>query len=121
MNLDLEWWGRLAGLLATEATLVVAVAWAADRWLRSPQVRRALWQTALLAVALLWTAELAGLRGQMAKLRPVPTPEPARKLEVRPLAPASFLPFAEPLSEPFPDEAGFASNSDWSFTGLAGR
>ncbi|MEI6356502.1 MAG: M56 family metallopeptidase [Verrucomicrobiota bacterium] len=95
MSLDLQWWGRLTGLLATEATLVVAMAWLAARWLRSPQMKRAVWQAALLGVALLWVAELAGARGQLARWLPAECPR--RTLSVRVLD----APHTEPVTEPF--------------------
>ncbi len=95
MSLDLQWWGRLAGLLAVEATLVVAIAWLAARWLRSPQMQRAVWQAALLGIALLWVAELAGARGQLARW--LPAERPRRTLSVRVLD----APHTEPVTEPF--------------------
>lgn|GEM_PF-1562755 len=95
MSLDLQWWGRLAGLLAVEASLVVAVAWLAARWLRSPQMQRAVWQAALLGIALLWVAELAGARGQLARW--LPTERPRRTLSVRVLD----APRTETIAEPF--------------------
>jgi len=98
VSLDLQWWGRLAGLLATEATLVVAVAWLAARWLRAPQMQRAVWQAALLGIALLWVAELAGARGQLARW--LPAERPRRTLSVRVLD----APRVETITEPFPDE-----------------
>jgi Zn-dependent protease with chaperone function len=100
MTLDLSWWSRLAGLLAVEAALVIAVAGLVARWLRSPQMQRAVWQAALLGVALLWVAELTGARGQFAKLRP--TKPVTRTLSVRLLdAPRRERVSA---SEPFPGE-----------------
>ena len=98
MTLDLSWWSRLAGLLAVEAALVIVVAGLVARWLRSPQMQRAVWQAALLGVALLWVAELTGARGQFAKLRPM---KPVtRTLSVRLLD----APRRERVSEPFPGE-----------------
>lgn len=98
MTLDLSWWSRLAGLLAVEAALVIVVAGLVARWLRSPQMQRAVWQAALLGVALLWVAELTGARGQFAKLRP--TKPVTRTLSVRLLdAPRRERVSA---SEPFP-------------------
>jgi len=96
---DLNWWGRLFGLLAVEAALIVAVAALLARWIKRPQVRRVVWQGCLIAVALVWLGELAGLRGQFAKLRPARPAE--RTLAVRLLD----APAREPLPESFPVEA----------------
>ncbi len=95
MNPSLSFWSSLTGLLATEATLVVAIAWLAARWLRSPQMQRAVWQAALLGIALLWVAELAGARGQLARW--LPAERPRRTLSVRVLD----APHTEPVTEPF--------------------
>ena len=67
---DLAWWGRLIGLLAAEAALLVAVATAASWRVRSAQWQRLVWQSAFLAVLLVWSAELAGGRAWIARFRP---------------------------------------------------
>lgn len=67
---DLAWWGRLIGLLAAEAALLVAVAAAASWRLRSAQWQRLVWQSAFLAVLLVWSAELAGGPAWIARFRP---------------------------------------------------
>lgn len=95
---DLAWWGRLLGLLAVEAALLVAVAALAARLARRPQLQRVVWQSCLIAVALVWLGELGGLRGQLAKLRPAKPVE--RTLAVR----LVDAPISEPLTEPFPEE-----------------
>lgn len=78
---DLAWWGQLFGLLATEAALLVALAAAGARWSRSAHWRRLIWQSAFMAVALVWSVELAGGRGWLAQWRPVP--EPPRQVMAR--------------------------------------
>ena len=62
MNPSLSFWWSLAGLLAVEASLVVAMAWLAARWFRSPQMQRAVWQAALLGIALLLTAVVVAFK-----------------------------------------------------------
>ncbi len=103
MNPSLSFWSSLTGLLATEATLVVAIAWLAARWLRSPQIQRAVWQAALLGIALLWVAELAGARGQLARW--LPAERPRRTLSVRVLDAPRIEPVPETITksitEPF--------------------
>ena len=98
MNPSLSFWSSLLGLLAVEAALVIALAWLTARWFRAPQLQRAVWQAALLGVALLWVSELAGARGQLAKLRPMKPA--ARTLSVRLLD----APSVERVNEPFPGE-----------------
>lgn len=95
---DLNWWGRLVGLLAVEAALIVAVAALLARWAGRPQVRRVVWHSCLIATALVWLGELAGIRGKLAELRPARPTE--RTLAVRLVdAPAD-----ESLAEPLPAE-----------------
>ncbi len=64
---DLAWWGRLFGLLATEAALLVALAALVARLVRTAPLRRLVWQSAFLAVALVWTVELSGGRNWVAR------------------------------------------------------
>ena len=96
MNPSLAFWSSLLGLLATETALVIAAAGLAARWLRAPQLQRAVWQATLLGLALLWAAELTGARCQLAKLRPVKPV--ARTLSVRLLDAPPVVPVSEPYS-----------------------
>ena len=98
MNVDLIWWARLFLLLAADGLCVITAAWIVARALHSPQSQRTVWQAALLGVALLWVAEIVGVRGYLARLFPV---EHARRmLSARVLDP---LP-AKPVSETVPQE-----------------
>lgn len=102
---DLAWWGRLLGLLATEAALIVALAVVAARLSRAAQWRRLIWQTAFLAVALVWCLELGGGRDWLARWRPVPAP--ARQVTARvigePTVHAEPVPFEFPTAMPVAD------------------
>ena len=95
---DLAWWGRLFGLLATEAALLVALAAVVARLTRSAQWRRLIWQTAFLAVALVWCLELGGGRGWLARWRPVPAPP--RQVTARVIGESTVR--AEPVAFEFP-------------------
>ncbi|HTH46963.1 MAG TPA: M56 family metallopeptidase [Candidatus Limnocylindria bacterium] len=72
MNLTLSLWLTLLGRLAIEAVLLVALATAAQRFLASPRAKGTLWQAVLLSLALVWVAELGGVRGQVARWWPQP-------------------------------------------------
>jgi Flp pilus assembly secretin CpaC len=95
---DLAWWGRLFGLLATEAALLVALAAVVARLTSSAQWRRLIWQTAFLAVALVWFLELGGGRGWLARWRPVPAP--VRQVTARVIGESTVR--AEPVAFEFP-------------------
>lgn len=97
---DLAWWGQLFGLLATEAALLVALAAAGARWSRSAHWRRLIWQSAFMAVALVWSVELAGGRGWLAQWRPVP--EPPRQVTARLIGDAPVV--GEQVTFEFPTE-----------------
>ena len=70
MNLTLSLWTSLLGRLAAEAVLLVALAAAGQRFVASPRARGTLWQAVLLGLALVWGAELGGLRGQVGRWWP---------------------------------------------------
>ncbi len=95
---DLAWWGRLLGLLATEAALIVALAVVAARVSRAAQWRRLIWQTAFLAIALVWCLELGGGRDWLTRWRPVPAPP--REVTVRVVGESAV--HAEPVPFEFP-------------------
>ena len=65
MTPDLAWWGTLVGRLAVEVAALVALGAAVEICVRAPQARRALWQGVLIAVALIWVAEISGLPEKM--------------------------------------------------------
>ena len=98
MNIDLSWWGRLVGLLAAEALLVVSVAGLAARVLRSPQSQRTVWQAALLGIAILWVGECADARHHLARF--LPLEDPIRRLSAHVL---DSLP-GESLNDGVPEE-----------------
>jgi beta-lactamase regulating signal transducer with metallopeptidase domain len=77
----LSFWITLIGRLAVEAGLLVALAAAAQPWVATPWRRRALWQTALLGIALAWSAELGGWRQLV--VRHWPESRPKRHAVVR--------------------------------------
>lgn len=60
MTPDLGWWSLLIGLLAIEALAVILVCTLAAAPGRSPQWRRWVWASCLLAISLTWVLELAG-------------------------------------------------------------
>ncbi len=68
MILDLSGWARFVGLLAAEAILLVAAGAIASRLARGAQLRRAVWQAVLVAVALAWIGEFAGVREKIRSL-----------------------------------------------------
>lgn len=82
MNLTLSLWLTLLGRLATEAVLLVALATAAQRFVTSPHAKGTLWQAVLLGVALVWLAEMGGVRSQVARWWSQPPPNKARHLVV---------------------------------------
>ena len=92
----LSFWITLIGRLATEAGLLVALAAAAQAWIATPWRRRALWQTALLGIALTWSAEIGGLRQEI--LRRWPEPRPKTQVIVRSMA--EPMPAFEPVLAP---------------------
>jgi len=55
-------WARFVAWLAVETSVLVACAALVAWRLRSPQAGRIIWRSALTAVALVWIAELSGLR-----------------------------------------------------------
>ncbi|HEX4120507.1 MAG TPA: M56 family metallopeptidase, partial [Verrucomicrobiae bacterium] len=63
--MNLSAWIRLAACLATETTLLLAVAALLEYCLRSPRAARTIWQAALATVALVWNVQLSGLHGAM--------------------------------------------------------
>jgi len=65
MTTDLKWWGTWIGLLAVQAVVLAGLGAAAELRVRAPQARRALWQGVLIAVALVWVAEIAGVPARM--------------------------------------------------------
>ncbi len=77
----LSFWITLTGRLAVEAGLLVALAAAAQPWVATPWRRRALWQAALLGIALAWAAELGGWRQEV--LRRWPESRPKAQVMVR--------------------------------------
>ena len=79
----LSFWITLIGRLAVEAGLLVALAAAAQAWIATPWRRRALWQTALMGIALAWSAELGGWRQQL--VRHWPESRPRTQVVVRDL------------------------------------
>jgi biopolymer transport protein ExbD len=100
MTPNLAWWGTLAGLLAVQAAALTALGAAAEVRVRAPQGRRALWQAVLLAVALVWVAEIIGLPGKV-KLTVLRT-------EALPALRASLLP--APSATGLPASAGTEEN-----------
>ena len=75
MTTDLAWWGTLVGWLAAQTMALVAVGAATAWWARAPQARRAVWQAVLIAVAIVWIGEAAGLPGWLSRQnRPTETP-----------------------------------------------
>ncbi|MBL9135374.1 MAG: hypothetical protein JNK85_05880 [Verrucomicrobiales bacterium] len=62
MNVDLVTWGLFTGRLAIATLLLVGLAAGVARFVGSPSSRRSIWQSALLAIATLWAAEVLDLR-----------------------------------------------------------
>jgi beta-lactamase regulating signal transducer with metallopeptidase domain len=105
MNLTLSLWTSLLGRLAAEAILLVALATAGQRFVASPRARGTLWQAVLLGVALVWGAELGGLRGQVSRWWPE-SQEPRRLVSRVVGEPVSDVAVTEALK--MPDEPAAA-------------
>lgn len=56
-------WISLAGRLATEAAVVIALAMVLQWLITAPRLRRSLWQAALLGIAMAWTVDISGAHG----------------------------------------------------------
>ena len=96
MNPTLSFWITLIGRLAVEGGLLVALAAAVQPWVATPWRRRALWQMALLGIALTWSAEIGGWRQEI--LRRWPEPRPKTQVLVRSMA--EPMPAFEPMLTP---------------------
>ena len=116
MNLTLSLWLSLLGRRTTEAVLLVALATAAQRFVTSARARGTLWQAVLLGVALVWVAELGGVRSQVARWWP--QPRVARHLVVtlpgEPVSNLSIVDGFDAAAEPaFPEAVVKTSRPVW--------
>ncbi|MEN9678514.1 MAG: hypothetical protein RIS76_4410, partial [Verrucomicrobiota bacterium] len=59
---DLQFWGRVIGVLALEVAVLVGGVLLIGRWIREATVRRATWQAALVLLGVLVVGEALGLR-----------------------------------------------------------
>lgn len=59
---DLQFWGRIMGVLALEVAVLVGGVLLIGRWIRAATVRRTIWQATLVLLGILVVGELFGLR-----------------------------------------------------------
>ena len=109
MTPDSAFWGRLLGVLTLEFAIVVSALALCARWIRPPQLRRSLWHSGLVALALIAVVEFAGFRSFVAMRVPVTHPPSERRLVavVHPLERTTFTSsdFDPGPSIPQPDAA----------------
>ncbi|MBX3732673.1 MAG: hypothetical protein KF791_08770 [Verrucomicrobiae bacterium] len=92
MTPDSAFWSRLLGVLTLEIAMVVAALALCARWIRPPQLRRSLWHSGLVALALITVVEFSGFRSFVTMRLPVTHPPSERRLValVHPLESTTF-------------------------------
>src|SRR5688572_4998998 len=96
MNAELAFL-KMTGWLAAEVAVVVLIAAASEKFIRSAHWRRTLWQICVLSVLVLSALELSGVGRSLGELARRKGPEP------RPLAtiePRASLPLTTTMPEP---------------------